>query len=296
MVRRSVLVVAVSVVLVGIAALPASATWSIIAVDPKSGEVGAAMAACSPVSALGEPDEVPAPLILAPGRGVAVAQGSVDPVDLDQLRTALGDPDAGDADAVIVAVVADNDPDLQPVRQYAVVVDGSVASVDGLETEPIASAVTGPQVAAQGVSLASDAVVVDALAAYTDARSGGASLADALVRALEAGSSAGGDRRCGDQTALFAHVSVAPPGDDGVAPSRLLTVTVDEGDGQNPVRLLAEAHREGRTGWVDAGLRSPTTLPRWLVLVVGLAMAAASVLVIRRGMGYRRLRGRGAAR
>jgi len=248
------------------------------------------MAACSPVSALGEPDEVPAPLVLVPGRGVAVAQGSVDPGDLDQLRAALSDPDTGGADDVIVAVVADNDPDLQSVRQYAAVVDGSVASIDGPQTKPIALAVTGPAVAAQGVSLASEAVVVDALAAYNEVRAGGASLADALVSALEAGSSAGGDRGCGDQTALFAHVSVAPPGDDGIAPSRLLTVTVDEGDGQNPVRLLASAHREGRTGWIDAGLRSPTTLPRWLVLVVGVSMAVASVLVIRRGMGYRRPR------
>lgn len=279
---------AVAIALVAMTAVPASATWSVIAIDSETGEVGAAMAACSPIAALGEPDEVPAPLVLVPGRGVAVAQGSVDPDDLDQLRAALTEPGTADADAVIVAVAADNDPDLQPVRQYAVVVDDSVASFDGLETRPVAAVETAPDVAAQGVALASDAVVTDSLAAYTSARATGASLADALVVALEAGSSAGGDRECGDQTALFAHVAVAPPGDDGVTPSRLLTVTVDEGDGQNPVDLLVEAHREGRTGWIDAGTRPPRTLPRWLILVVAAAMAAASVLVIRRGMGYRR--------
>ena len=282
------LMVVVAVVVIG--AGPAAATWSIIAVDPETGEVGAAMAACSPVAALGESDEVPAPIVLVPGRGVAVAQGSVDPNDLVQLRAVLTDPAIVDAEAVIVTVTADNDPELQSVRQYAVVADGSVAAFDGPQTEAVASVVTGPEVAAQGVTVASAAVVDDTLAAYVEARAGGASLADALVEALQAGSSAGGDRRCGEQTALFAHVSVASAGEDGVLPARLLTVTVDEGDGQNPVTLLVEANRDGRTGWVDAGLRSPTTLPRWLVLAVGVVMAAVSVLVIRRGMGYRRPR------
>lgn len=280
--------VAMSVAVIAIAAVPAGATWSIIAVDPETGEVGAAMAACSPVAALGEPDEVPAPLVLVPGRGVAVAQGSVDPSDLDQLRAVLSEPDTTDAEAAIVTVVADNDPDLQPVRQYAVVVDGSVASFDGADTRPVASIETGPHVSAQGVALASEAVIVDALDAYTEARGTGASLADALVLALEAGSSAGGDRECGDQTALFAHVAVAPPDGDGVTPSRLLTVTVDEGDGQNPVSVLVEANSDGRTGWIDAGTRPPATLPRWLILALGAAMAAASAVVIRRGLGYRR--------
>ncbi len=274
--------------LILVLAAPAAATWSIIAIDAETGEVGAAMAACSPVSALGEPDEVPATIVLVPGRGAAVAQGSVDPGDLEQLRSALTDPTVDSAEAVITAGVTDNDPDLQSVRQYAVVVEGSVASVDGPETQPESLAVVEPDAAAQGVASASDAVVTDSLTAYTDARSRGASLIDALVAGLEAGSVAGGDDRCDGQTALFAHVSTAGPGEDGITPDRLLTVTVDEGDGQNPVALLVEAHREGRTGWVDAGLRPPTTIPRWVVVVAGGLMAVASILVIRRGMGYQR--------
>lgn len=269
-------------------AAPAAATWSIIAVDPETGEVGAAMAACSPVSALGEPNEVPVTLVLVPGRGAAVAQGSVDPGDLDQLRSVLGDPTVDDAESVIAAVVADNDPDLQPVRQYAVIVDGTVASVDGDETQPDSSVVTESNVAVQGVASASQAVVADSLTAYTAARDGGAPLDDALVAALEAGSRAGGDIDCDDQAALFAHLSVAVPGESGVTPARLLTVTVDEGDGQNPVELLGAAHRQGRTGWIDAGLRPPTRLPRWVVVAAGGLMAVASILVIRHGMGYRR--------
>lgn len=280
--------VAASVAVLVAAATPAGATWSIIAVDPGTGEVGAAMAACSPIAALGEPDEVPAPLVLVPGRGVAVAQGSVDPTDLDQLRAVLAESATTDADAALVTVAADNDADLQSVRQYAVVIDGSVASFAGPQAQPVAAIMTGPDVSVQGVAVASESVVADAFAAYTEARDTGASLTDALVLALEAGSSAGGDQECGDQTALFAHVAVAPPDGNGVKPSQLLTVTVDEGDGQNPVSLLVEANRDGRTGWVDAGTRPPATLPRWLILLVGAVMAVASVVVIRRGMGYRR--------
>ncbi len=277
----------VSLLSILVSALPAAATWSIIAVDSETGEVGAAMAACSAVSAFGEPDEVPAVLILVPGRGAAAANGSVDPVDLEQLRMALADPSLSDAEEVITVVVADNDPDLQPVRSYTAAVGGTVAAVEAPESEPFSATVTGTEGAAQGVALVGEAVVEDTVAAFTAARRDNAPLADALVAGLEAGSLAGGDRHCADQTALFAHVSVASPGDDGVTPGRLLTVTVDEGDGQNPVALLAQAHREGRTGWIDAGTRRPTTLPRWVVLAAGGLMAAASVIVIRRGLGHR---------
>ena len=133
--------------------------------------------------------------------------------------------------------------------------------------------------------LADPAVVSRSLAAFDRATADGLGLEQALVEALSAGSAAGGDRRCDGQTALFAHLAVADPGDDPFRPSTLLTITVDEGDGQNPVSLLGEALAEGRSGWVDAGLRDPTGVPRLAVMAVGAALAVAAVLVFRKGMG-----------
>lgn len=264
----------------------AGATWSIIAVDPDTGLVGGAMASCVPASVLGDPDQALVPLVLVPGQAVGIAQGTVEPEILPRFRQLL--TDGIDAADTVAALVAEDD---QPaVRQYAVLTlaDGgaAVAFHSGGQVEPGSGVVEGEQASAQGVLLADAGAVSSALGAYRTARTEGRSLDRALADALMAGSRAGGDRRCPeDQTALFAHLAVAEPDDDGVRPSLLLTVTVDEGDGQNPVLLLDRALEEGRTGWIDAGLDDPAGVSRTLVLAVGVGLAVAAVVIIRRGMG-----------
>ncbi len=275
---------------------PASATWSIVAVDPETGLVGAAMASCVPAAVLGDPDEALVPVVLVPGTAAAVTQGAIDPEAPPQLRAALVGG-AGAAEAV-EALTAEDDQVI--VRQYAVAVgDGSgpeaVATFTGEEVEAEvgsrAGTALGPsgaeRVAATGLLLADAATVDRAFAAYAEARDRGRSMDRALADALLAGSEAGGDRRCpDDQTALFAHLAVAEPDDDPQRPSLLLTVTVDEGDGQNPVALLDTLLDEGRTGWVDAGLAGdPAGLSRTLVLVVASILAVTAVIVFRRGLG-----------
>lgn len=267
----------------------ASATWSIIAVDPETGLVGGAMASCVPASVLGDPDETLVPLILVPGRGVGIAQGTIEPEALPRFRQLL--TDGVGAEDTIAALVADDDQDA--LRQYAAVTlteDGTAVAASHLGTlvEPEIGLSPGEAVSAQGVLLADAGATDAALTAYLDGRAAGRSLDQALVDALMAGADTGGDRRCPeDQTALFAHLAVAEPDDDGVRPSLLLTVTVDEGDGQNPVLLLDRALDEGRTGWIDAGLGGdPAGVPRALVLVIGAGLAVAAFAVIRRGMGH----------
>ncbi len=141
--------------------------------------------------------------------------------------------------------------------------------------------------AVTGVLLDDQAAVDRAFEGYTEARSEGRSLDRALTDALLAGSEAGGDRRCpDDQTALFAHLAVAEPDDDPTRPSLLVTVTVDENDGQNPVALLDTFLDEGRIGWIDAGIGDdPVGLSRLLVLAVAVLMAVAAFVVLRRGLG-----------
>ena len=140
--------------------------------------------------------------------------------------------------------------------------------------------------AVQGNLLVGEDVVDDALAAFDRSRSEDAGLASALVAALSAGSQRGGDRRCGEQTALFAQVAVAGPADDPARPLVLLTVAVDEGD-VNPVDELALAWSEGRRGLIDLTTDDGGTGPWFRIgaFTAAGAMAAGALVALRRGMG-----------
>lgn len=274
---------------------PVPATWSIIAVDPETGLVGAAMASCVPASVLGDPDQALVPVVLVPGVAAGITQGTIEPTAPPRLRELLG-LGAG-AEEVVLGLTEDDDQLV--ARQYAAaVIDAEgperVATFTGSEVEGASGAVATStagaagteRVAAIGVLLDDAAAVDRAVAAYEAGRAEGRSLDRALADALVAGSEAGGDRRCpAEQTALFGHLAVAEPDDDPLRPSLLLTVTVDEGDGQNPVELLDRALDDGRTGWIDAGQRDPAGVPRAAVLTVGVLLTVAAVVVLRRGMG-----------
>ena len=94
-----------------------------------------------------------------------------------------------------------------------------------------------------------------------------------------AGSQAGGDSRCGDQTALFAHIAVTQ--EDGSLLT--YTTTVAEGDGRNPVELLAAdvnnpALASGAVS--DEGDDSAVVTVGLIALGVVLLVAAALAVVI----------------
>lgn len=266
----------------------ADATWSIIAVDPETGRVGAAMASCVPSGLLGEPDSPLVPVVLMPGVGVAVTQGSINPDSPGGLRQLLTD---GFTPSDAIDELLDID-DVPTARQYGVTLiapsaDGEQAvTFTGADVEAIAGGMDDATVAVQGLLLAEREILAATLAAYESARADSRTLEQSLLAGLAAGSALGGDRRCGsDQTALFAHLAVAGPDDDPLSPSVLLTVTVDEGDGQNPVPMLVDAFDRGETGWVNAGLIEPTGIPRVAVGAVGLLMAIAAWWTIRKGLG-----------
>ena len=196
----AVLVMVAGVVLLG--AGRAEATWSIVGVDPETGEVGAAVASCVGF-------EVSIVPVLVPGVGAAASQADLSRASGDRLVDAL--QSGASAQEVIDAVVAADDrPD---DRQFgAVVIDGGGAAWTGADNLEVATDrrnadATG---SAQGNILVSDEVVADAIAAF-DAADG--ELADRLVAGLLAGADAGGDSRCGEQTATAAALIVATPGD-----------------------------------------------------------------------------------
>jgi hypothetical protein len=181
-------------------AAPAAATWSIVAVDRATGRLVIASATCVPQQAIRSfPSEGlwDVQAIVVPGRGVAAAQAAVDRTRENQMlirrELAAGDGPrrhpghAGGGSRSRGSAVRHRGP------------RGSLRRPSpGPGTEPPLSGSrvrsgNGIHVAIQGNLLASDAVVLDAMAAFL---SEGGTLEDRVMAAMEAADRAGGDARC----------------------------------------------------------------------------------------------------
>lgn len=277
---KGLIAIVLSTLVITLLAPAAGATWSIVGVDSETGDVGVAIASCVPGYALGDLDEPLSLVALVPGVGAGVSQAALNDAAAPEIARLLSD--GATSDEVIAALIAESFDTGAPLRQHGVVtVDGAASGFSGTENDSVALDRQAFGVTAQGNILVSDDVVTDALAAF--AASDDADLATRLVDALEAGSLAGGDSRCPEQTALFAHVVVARPADDPGAPSTQLIATVDEGSGGNPVELLAEQFRDGtRQGQILLATDDVPILPLVLLGLVILAVAGGGIYLIRR--------------
>lgn len=254
-------------------AAPAHATWSVIGADPDTGEVGVAVASCVP----GEVVVVP---VLVPGVGAAASQAALNPASGDQLVTALqsGQP----AEQVIASVTSPAFDPMAQQRQFGTVtLNGTSAGFTGSSNPSAAlSAQNASNTASvQGNTLAGDAVVNDALAAF-DATDG--PLADRLLAALTAGSEAGGDSRCGSRTASSAALIVAQRDDPvwnatsagftvdvATVPTPSTYVSVVPAGAQNAVYELTDAYQEARQ---EAGPGQPIKVSQvpWMLSTLGI--------------------------
>ncbi len=241
-------------------------TWSVVAVDVESGEVGVAAASCVPILIDGL-------AALVPGKGVAATQAWFSMDNRNQVFERLQE---GQSAQAIIDSVTDlaNDEDAGQ-RQYGIItIDDGVIEVAGF-TGPKNGAWAGDlqdlsaAVSVQGNILEGDAVVNDALAAFKDDSLGPVILSDRLIRALEAGSAAGGDKRCNEdgieQTAQAAFIMVSQPnqgpfaapemGLDGSgetdAPQLYLSVLEPE-RGANPLIALRQQYDEWRRNNLNA--------------------------------------------
>ncbi|MGB5933193.1 MAG: DUF1028 domain-containing protein [Anaerolineae bacterium] len=243
------------------AATQERSTYSIVAVDPVTGDVGIAGASCVPISA-------GAMATLVPGKGAAATQAAFTPWNQAKVFDLLRQ---GATASEIIEFVSDDsyDADVE-IRQYGVVTlnEGiiQVAGFTGKENNDWA----GDQqdstmaVSVQGNTLEGAAVVSNALVAYTAEGIGAVELPDRLLRALEAASAAGGDRRCNQadvqQTAQAAFVAVAkadqlpfaatigrdPAPDDPALPWLYISVIEWKG-GPNPLLELRSQYNTWRS-------------------------------------------------
>lgn len=221
----------------GLALWPAvaGATWSIVAVDPRTREVGVAVASC--VDAPYGETLLPFVAGLAPGHGALAAQALFDASLRDEALARLGRGAA--PQAVLDAVVAGDSA--FATRQYGVVtIELGAAAFTGAQTHAWAGHRQSRDVTVQGNILRGPEVVEHALAAFVATSPACPwTLADRLLLALEAGAARGGDARCSrDQAALAASLQVAAPGDDPSAPSLDLRVPSQAHGGAAPVALL----------------------------------------------------------
>ncbi len=189
-----------------------TSTWSIVAADPATGDVGVAAASCVPLT------HIDAVAALAPGKGAAATQSFW---QLENRNTVFQRLQEGQSAEEIIQHVSDpaNDAEVG-TRQYGIVtiLDGQVeiATFTGEDNFPWAGALhdTNMVVSVQGNILVGETVVEQALQAFqANLEQGRNTLPDRLMRSLVAGSLAGGDSRCNSddivQTAATAFILVA---------------------------------------------------------------------------------------
>jgi uncharacterized Ntn-hydrolase superfamily protein len=167
------------------------ATFSIVAADPATGEVGVAVASKYPaVGAL-----VPA---AKAGVGAVATQGLAQPAWKEDGLKLLAQ---GVAPAEAVKRLAASDPAADDRQVGLVNARGDSAAFTGARCIEHAGQISGPGFSVQA-NLAADRGVLEAMArAYQ--RSAGKPLAERLLAALAAGEAAGGDRRGRQSAALL---------------------------------------------------------------------------------------------
>ncbi len=238
---------------------PALTTFSIVALDPATGEVGVAVA--SKFLAVG----AVVPWARA-GAGAVATQAwanlSYGPRGLDLLA-------AGHTAEEVVRLLTDADPQREHRQLGVVDRHGNAAAWTGRECFSWAGHRTGPGYSCQGNILASAAVVNQM--AQTFERSSGP-LPERLLAALEAGQAAGGDSRGQQSAALYV---AKEKGSYGGYLDRYIDLRVDDHPAPlGELRKLLELHR----------LYFGTTDPANLTRIAG--DVAREVQQVLRRLGY----------
>jgi len=213
-------------------------TFSIVAVDAVTGEVGSAGASCvdlyqTPFSDDGFLGK------LIPGVGAINTQAYYNETNQNNATARMN---AGDTPSEIIDWLVNNDVTSQPqYRQYGIAafVDGTPESAahTGTATDDYKNHITGPNYSIQGNILLGQEVL-DAMEANFLAEDG--DLACKLMAALQGANMVGADTRCTSNgtSSLFAFVKVAQDTDVFGSPSFYASVRTHSGDGIEPVDAL----------------------------------------------------------
>lgn len=223
--NRLILTLTTSIILVLAAASPSRATFSIVAWDPVTGDLGVAVQS----------------KFLGVGAVVPFAKAGVGAV----ATQALGNPTYGPrglellsmglTPEEVIEVLTRDDPEREQ-RQVGIVAPGKPpAAFTGSATLSWAGHIVGDTYAVQGNILAGPEVVEAMAEAFE--RTAGRPLGERLIAALRAGQEAGGDSR-GQQSAAL--IVVRPGGGYGGYDDRMVDIRVD--DHPEPIEELARIY------------------------------------------------------
>jgi len=202
-------------------------TWSIIATDSVSGQIGIAVATrFFAVGAL-----VPH---IAAGCGAIATQALVNPyygIDGLKLLRERRSPDD------VMAALLDADPGRDSRQLHVIDVNGRIAAHTGKDCVDWCGHLEGHGFSIAGNMLAGEAVLAETAKAY--AASDSLSFAQRLIAALKAGEAVGGDKRGKQSAALLIHGQEEWPA---------LDLRVD--DHTDPLAELERLERVSRARWV----------------------------------------------
>lgn len=202
----------------------ASATWSIIAVDRETGEIGIAGASCTfDVSGIAS---------LVPGKGAVVVQAA------SNYFARMQGVELMEEDATLNDILQSmKQKKFTPSRQqYGVIslLENTLPLIEsGNEIKGHKGARTAKDFSVFGNILTGQNVLDDAFKTFNSMRD--KPFATRLMRALNAGANAGGDKRCGKQRARSAFITIYSPGVDAI--THLSIMGIDKG-GEPAVELL----------------------------------------------------------
>jgi uncharacterized Ntn-hydrolase superfamily protein len=259
------------------------ATWSVVAIDKKTGQVIVASATCVAQAAfpkrqpLGARDLMDVQAVIVPGVGVAACQAAADNTHRNQM-TVFDELKKGTDPAKIIEILH-MDPDIER-RQFGILdMQGRSAGHNGRGNSTASLYVPGHvgdyYFQVQGNTLFSDQVMYEAALAFTRATG---TLADHVMAAMEAADAKGGDKRCNceteprpnapcdGKTAHVAYIVIANKGDvtnashnqgNYYAYIRVTDDDVKPSENANPVKTL----RMRYDAWKKGGSKPYKTVP-----------------------------------
>ncbi|MEJ1095103.1 MULTISPECIES: DUF1028 domain-containing protein [unclassified Pseudoxanthomonas] len=227
----------------------AHATWSIATVNPRTGTIGVAAASCS--------GGVYGIQTVVPGKGVVIVQAASNH-DAREAAVAMlrkGAP----LDTILAKITAPNS-DYQPQRQqYALLSSGTdprPRTYTGAEVPGAKATAGADHISVQGNTLASEDAVAKTIAALGKADwPDDLAMARAIMRAMDAGAKAGGDRRCGKANSNTAFIGLYRKTDPQDKPWVELAI-----NGLPAGTESGMAHLDGLfQQWVDNGTKRSST-------------------------------------
>ena len=214
-------------------------TFSIVAVDSVTGEVGSAGASCVDLLLFFPNYQVDFLGDLLPGQGAINTQASYDATNQANARLRML---AGDTPQQIITWLRSNDvSNNSAIRQYGIVsmVNGSpqTAGHTGANTLNYKNHIAGPSYCIQGNILLGQSILDSMEARFLNEPG---DLACKLMAALQGAKVVGADTRCASNgsSSLFAFLKVSQPSDPYGSPSLLVKVKTPGGAGIEPIDSL----------------------------------------------------------